>query len=310
MKKIILLLLVVLSATSCIKPYQKEIYEEIGPNETAFVIPLEKDTKGSQSKLKSEEYLEANKVAAKRIYIPTQWLKTGRLPNSGHYIPSVRVIKVDRAPVTREWTSANGTGTNGNKKEDIDVESKESIGFGIGITTTASIPEEWASRFLYLNSGRTLAQVMDTDVRAYIQNLLTSEFGNRTLAECQDERSAVFSFMRKSTVEYFEGMGIKILTLGAAGGFDYAEPKIQAAIDDKFASAMKIVSAENEVLAAEKFSRARKSIEAQKLLDANIGVLKAIEDGIRSGTLPMPSTLVTGSNNFSLMDLYAIKKMK
>ena len=309
MKKILLVLSIAILTFSC-KPYQKDVYEEIAPNETAFVIPLEKDTKAEQSKLKSEEYLESNKIAAKRIYVPTQWHKTGRFPSSGKYIASVRVIKVDRAPVTREWTAANGTGSSGNKKEDIEVESKESIGFGIGITATASIPEEWASRFLYNYNGRTLAQVMDNDVRAFIQNILTSEFGSRDLAECQSERKDVFIKMRKETTEYFETMGVKLLNLGAAGGFEYLDERIQISINEKFASENKIITAQNEVDAAKKFALAKSSIEDQKMLDARIGVYSAIEDGIRSGTLPIPNTLVTGGKDFSLMDLYATQNLK
>ena len=116
----------VLAMTSC-KPYQEKIYVEVEPNETAFVIPLEENTKANQTKLKSESYLEEKKVVAKRIYTPTQWHQTGRAWFSGNYIPTVRVIKVNRAPITREWTAANGTGTKGNKKEDIEVESKDTI---------------------------------------------------------------------------------------------------------------------------------------------------------------------------------------
>jgi hypothetical protein len=75
MKKVTLILSVIalaVSMTSCMKPYQEEIYVEVAPNETAYVIPLEEGTKDGQTKLKSEDYLEKNKVVAKRIYTPTQ----------------------------------------------------------------------------------------------------------------------------------------------------------------------------------------------------------------------------------------------
>ena len=295
--------------SSCRKPYQEEIYQEVQPQQTAFVIPLETGTKEKQSVMKSEQYLEANKVAAKRIYIPTQWHQEGRMGYTGKWIPSVRVILVDRTPVTREWTD-EGNGTSGTKKEDIEVESKESIGFGIGITATGSIPEEWASRFLYNYNGRTLELVMDKDVRGYIQNILTSEFGIRMLSDCQADRKIIFDTMRVMTIKYFANMGVRIMNIGAAGGFNYIDVAIQNSINDKFASEMKIESATNEVAAANKFSLAASAIKKQKNLDADIRIKDAIADGIRSGKIPMPNTLVMGGQKMSLMDIYATQNLK
>jgi hypothetical protein len=293
--------------TSC-KPYHEKKYVVVEPNETAFVIPLEQGNKDAQGSFKSQKYLEENKVAAKRIYVPTKWHKYGRGWWKGKYIPTVRVIKVDRAPVTREWTAANGTGTSGNKKEDIEVESRESIGFGIGITATASVPEEWASLFLYSYSGRNLEQVMDNDVRAYIQNILTSEFGIRDLSICQAERKAIYDTMRIRTTKYFATMGVRIMNIGAAGQFNYTDKKIQTSINEKFASEMKKTTAENEVLAAQKFARARDAIVAQKKLDANIEFINALAKAAEEGKLPVPNTLVIGSD-MSLMDIYGATKL-
>lgn len=280
--------------TSC-RTYQEEVYVEIEPNETAFLIPLEEGTQESQSKLDSEDYLEENKVSAKRITIPTRFHQTGRLRISGKWIPAMRVIKVDRTPVTREWTAANGTGTSGNKKEDIEVESKESIGFGIGITTTSTIPEEWASKFLYNYNGKTLADVMDNDVRAYIQNILTSEFGILDLSECQESRKAIYDTMRVRTTEYFASMGIKILNIGAAGQFEYTDEAIQISINEKFASEMKIETSNNLVKAANNFAKAASNIEKQKKLDAEILNLEAdaalkmgLAEGFKNGTVSLP----------------------
>ena len=300
-----------LFSTSCMKPYQEEIYVEVEPNETAFVIPLEEGTKENQTKLKSEQYLEQKKVVAKRIYTPTQWHDTGRMWWSGKYIPTVRVIKVNRAPITREWTAANGTGTKGNMKEDIEVESRESIGFGIGITSTASIPEEWASKFLYNYNGKTLAQVMDNDVRAYIQNILTSEFGIRELSKCQGDRKVIFDTMRTQTINYFAGMGVRILNIGAAGQFNYIDEAIQTSINAQFSSEKKIIAAENEVQAANKFARAAESIRKQKNLDADMNIKDAIATAIRTGKLNVPNTIVSsGNGNMSIMDLYASQNLK
>lgn len=314
MKKVFNLLIVMAiaasSMTSCLKPYQEKKYEIIQPNETAFVIPLEQNNKSAQGKLNSETFLNENKVASKRIEIPTRWHQSGRLSNSGEWIPSVRVIKVNRAPVTREWTAANGSGTKGNKKEDIEVESMESIGFGIGITATASIPEEWAAKFLYNYNGRSLAQVMDNDVRAYIQNILTSNFGSRNLSRCQSERKAVFDTMRIKTTKYFATMGVRVMNIGAAGQFNYTDKKIQIAINEKFASEMKKTTSMNEVAAAKKFAQAMKEIKAQKELDADNNIKDAIADAIRSGKLTLPNQLTMVGNETSAFDLFTVKSLK
>lgn len=289
---------------SC-RPYQEEKYVEVSPNETAYVIPLENGT-NNQSKLKSEAYLEQNKVAAKRIYTPTQWHSTGRMWCDGDWIPSVRVIKVDRTPVTREWNDT-GRGTSANNDEAIRVESKESIGFSVCITATASIPEESATHFLYSYSGKNLAQVMDNDVRGYIQNILTKEFGSRDLTSCQNDRGAVFDAMRKDVTEHFSKFGIKIVNIGSAGQFVYTDKSIQAAINSKYSSEMKIAAAKNEVESAKKFAEAKNAIEAQKNLDAEINIKNAIADGIRNGRIPVPQ--VVAGSNISIMDLYGLKSM-
>ena len=306
MKKIFMMsvfaLVLSLVFTSC-KPYQKPVYVEVGANETAYVIPMETGNKAGQTKMKSEAYLEQNKVATQRIYVPTQWIKTGRGPGSGKWIESVKVIKVDRTPVTREWNSTGG-GTNKNSNEALEVESKESIGFSVCITCTASIPEQSSSLFLYSYSGKTLAQVMDLDVRGYIQNVLTTEFGNRSLTMCQNERTNVFNNMRKDVTAHFAKFGIQIVNVGSAGGFVYQDNKIQEAINDKYASEMKITTVKNESEAANKFAQSKESITAQKMLDADIAIKLAFAKSIESGKLPVPSTV---AGNINLMELYGLK---
>lgn len=290
--------------TSCFrKPYQEQKYEEILPNETAFVIPLETGNQDAQTKLKSEDYLEQRKVASKRIYITTQWHQTGRWETDGEWIPSIKIIKVDRTPVTREWTQV-GSGTNEIKKEELEVESKESIGFRVGITATASIPEEWATKFLYNYNTRTLSQVMDNDVRGFIQNILTTEFGIRTLSECQNQRKDIYDNMRKRVTDHFATLGVRIMNVGAAGQFGYIDQTIQDAINNKFTSEMKVTEAANAVKAANNFAQAKNAITDQKQLDADINIKNAIADGIRSGKIPVPTTMC---GNMSILDLYALK---
>ena len=301
-----LIALVVMSftMTSCFrKPYQEEKYVEIQPNQTAYVFPLESGNKEGQAKFNSEKYLDEKKVADKRIYIPTQWHQTGRYDNDGEWIPSIKIITVDRTPVTREWTGT-GTGTNTNKREELEVESKESIGFRVGITATASIPEEWASKFLYNYNTRTLEQVMDNDVRGYVQNILTTEFGIRPLSQCQNDRKEIYENMRKQVTEHFATLGVKIMNIGAAGQFGYIDQTIQDAINAKFTSESKVTEALNSVKAANNFALAKNAITDQKQLDADINIKNAIADGIRSGKIPVPNTI---GGNMSILDLYGLK---
>lgn len=250
--------------------------------------------------------MKKKKVVSQRIYIPTQWHQTGRWDNDGEWIPSVKVITVDRTPVTREWTSV-GSGTTETKKESIEVESQESIGFTVGITATATIPDELSSTFLYNYNGKTLAQVMDADVRGFIQNILTSEFGIRPLSKCQADRKDIYEKMRKETTEHFLKLGVKITNLGAAGQFNYIDGSIQESINKKFQSEMDIKSAQNQVEAAQKFAAAQAAVTAKNQLDADINIKNAIADGIRSGKLPVPNVLA--GSGVSVLDLYGLKQL-
>lgn len=76
--------------------------DNVGPNETAFVIPLEGNGT-EQEKFESIKYLEGRKVASKRIEIPVRQRDTGYGWWNYEYVPMVRVVKVDRSLVTREW---------------------------------------------------------------------------------------------------------------------------------------------------------------------------------------------------------------
>lgn len=312
MKKVILALFVIgLMVASC-RPYHEEIYVEIKPNETAFLIPLEEGTQDAQVKFESADYLEQMKVAAKRVYTPTIWHQTGHVRIKGEWIPTVVVVKVDRAPVTREWTEDTETGTE-KAKQDINVESQESIGFGIGITCTASIPEELASTFLYFYNGKTLNEVMDNNVRSYIQDILTREFGSRVLTDCQAQRKQIFSLMDTATTNFFLERGVRIDNLGAAGEFHYLNPEIQTAINLEFVAEKKSDAADNEVEAANKFLQAARAITAQKELDVSIRNQEAFANAMESGKVTFPThlTIVVSGNGKvpTLMDVYGAQSL-
>jgi hypothetical protein len=141
-------LILIVSLSACVGKPDLEELVEIKPNETSFLIKLEGDSKTGQAKFMSEEFLEQNKVATKRISIPHRKRSTGNNSTDYEWIPTAKLVTVDRTPVSREWTSSEKTGTS-SKNEGIRVESVESIDFSIGVVMTASIPEDKAAKFLY-----------------------------------------------------------------------------------------------------------------------------------------------------------------
>src|ERR1051326_5875654 len=113
MKRIVIfvlfcLALVLVGTSSCVRPYDRPEYVEIDTSETGFLIPLEGDVT-EQVKFQSEDFLKQHKVAAKRVQIAHRWSQEGRWPTDGRWIATVRLVKVNRSPVTREWVTTQTT---------------------------------------------------------------------------------------------------------------------------------------------------------------------------------------------------------
>ncbi len=301
--------------------------ENVGPNETAFVIPLEGDSKG-QAKFESVKYLEERKVQSKRIEVPVRERSIGRMWWDYEWIPTVRVVKVDRSLVTREWSQSNPKGkTPGDlKNAAIAVESKESIGFHVGINITALIQEADASTYLYWHNTKSLQEVIDTNIRGFVQGVLSREFGSRTLEQSKADKNVVFALADKESKEHFQKYGITILNLGNAGGLEFDDQAIQDAINNTQTSEMKVKVAIQEKLAqdernkkdvataiaarqaAEEFAKAKEAQTAKveleiKMVDAQARLLFA---GRVSGNLP--SILPQGTNMLYGLDAPAPKK--
>src|SRR5262249_44062829 len=102
------LALVLIGTSSCVRSYDRPEYVEIDTSETGFLIPLEGDM-AEQVKFQSEDFLKQHKVAAKRVQITHRWSQEGRWPTDGRWIPTVRLVKVNRSPVTREWVTTQTT---------------------------------------------------------------------------------------------------------------------------------------------------------------------------------------------------------
>ncbi len=262
-------------------PYPTEQAVEVKNNETAFVVPLEGDTKAKQAQFMSIDYLEKAKVATKRIVIPLRKRSTGRAWFDYEWIPLARVIVVDRSPVTREWLEKAG----------IKVESLDSVGFTVGVNCTGMIREEDAAKFLYYYPGNSLSDVMNKNVKGFIQNVLAREFGSRNLSKCQLEKKDIVLDLSKELTTHFAQYGITISSVGIADGMSYDNVEVQKTIDAVFVNetrvkqaeqereAQKIINekdlsiAQNERLKAEEFAKAA---EAQtKMVELKIRQMEA-----------------------------------
>jgi hypothetical protein len=229
------------SLSGCVRPYDTPEYAEINTSETGFLIPLEGDST-AQAKFQSEEYLRDLKVAAKRVQITHRWSQEGRLTNNGRWIPIVRLIKVNRSPVTREWTAEAATGTAA-KNQAIWIESSDSVGFSMGFTCTSFIPEEQAAKFLYWYPSGSLADVMDTEVRGRIQQIAAEVAARYPLDALRAKKQEISDAVKTDITAFFAQRGVVVTTVGMFGGMTYENVEIQKSIDNTIiAQQLKVVN--------------------------------------------------------------------
>lgn len=242
MKRSLIIVLALSTAllSGCIKPYNAPKFIDISNNETAYVIPLQGDT-SQQGKFVSSAFLEQHKVAAKRIQIPREWVSTGRFADDGYYQDQVRIITVERSPVTVEFHQDKA----GQKDADaIWIESRDSIGFSTGFSVTALIKEEDASTFLYRYSALSLKQVLTGEIRARIQQVAAQFAAQYNLDELRSKKNEMLAEIRKDIIPFFADRGITLTTVGQFSGMTYDTESIQSSIDATFvAQQQKVVAA-------------------------------------------------------------------
>ena len=230
------------------KPYDRPQYVEIDTSETGFLIPLEGDTT-QQAKFQSEEYLRARKVAAKRVQVTHRWSQEGWMGWDGRWIPIVRLVKVNRSPITREWMTSDRRNAEGQRRpgandQAIWIESGDSVGFSMGFTCTAFIAEEDAAKFLYWYPTGSLAEVMDKEVRGRIQQSSAEVAAKYPLDQLRAKKQEISDAVERDLTRFFTGRGITVTTVGMFGGMTYENPAIQKSIDETFiAQQLKVVSA-------------------------------------------------------------------
>ena len=274
-----LILFAALMSTGCIKPYHVPVLVDVDTAETPFVIELEDANK--QATLKSKDFLKKKMVVSRRIEVPYRWKQEGYMMNYGRYIPSARVIIVDRQPTTREWT-ANAKG----KDLGIWVESSDSVGFSTGISITARIednddavlflhncpPQKTRTVQKYEVSVTDLSSIMDGEIRTRIQSVFAEEAARYTMDDLRNKKREILEAVKDDVVPFFAERGITITTIGQFGGFEYENKDIQKAIDKVFEAQQDEEVAKAEAKAAEQRKVALQLIgegkAAQKLEEA------------------------------------------
>lgn len=301
---------IAIGLTGC-RPYEKPEYVEVKANETAYVIPLESGDAKAGVKFDSEAYLDSKKVAQKRIQIPHRWSQTGRAWFDGDWIDTVRVVTVDRSPVTRQWSPGmDAKGKDSNNA--IWLESSDSIGFSTGFSVTAHVEETDASRFLYSYKNTALSTVLDTELRARVQSLASEVSASYKMDDLRDKKNELIAKIRSDVVPFFKAKGITITTIGQFGGFQYENQKIQEAIDDTFvAQQAKVKNA--AMLEAQTDANARIELEAKALAEAARTKAKGEADGKlavfqaeASGLQAVNKALAEANQNPALVELKRI----
>ncbi len=219
--------LVSLSMTGCWRPFEPVKLETIQPNEEAFLLPFT-DSIENQSSSRTEDYLRRNLVYTQQVKIPQQWVPKGYeilFPN-GVWQDAAILVRVNKSPVTREWTADANSGTS-TRNEAIWVMTSDQVEFSTGWTCTARISSrDDAVRFLHNYPNGALTQVMDQEVRAKLQSEFGIEVTDLPMDELRKKATPHIRRVTEDVIAFFQERGITITNLGITGGFVYKDPSI------------------------------------------------------------------------------------
>ena len=239
--------------------YAQQDYAEpylIMPNESAFWVPDVGDNKTAQQAFDSSEYLNANKIATKRFLIPHAKLSGSAFWSwSNYYVPTGRLYIVDRSPYNQEWVSNTAKGTSA-RDEGFQCQSSEGLDINVGITISAYVTEENAAKFLLhygvkppagsrtdpeviftsVLYGRSLTDVMQSNVRNAVQALVCRQLAGHTLVEDNAQANAIMDSVQKDITAFLTEKGITLDFIGWADTFTF-DPKVQDALNRTFVAA-------------------------------------------------------------------------
>lgn len=239
------LLFMVMSLTSCIRPYDKPEYVEVDPNETAFVIPLFTDNK---TKTEDQVQLNADKafyeqcmVSSKLIQVPHKWIQTGRLANTGYYTGTVKVITVDLTPHAGRWLPG--------EKEAIKVETAASQGITIPMSYTMHIESSDAALYLSNYRATDFDSVINVQVNRYFAGVAGEEFHKVEYKDVAKKRDEILKLAVDKTTSHFKEQGITIDAMAIIDGLIYDDKSLQDNIDQQAkAQAQKVLEDEKKEL--------------------------------------------------------------
>lgn len=222
---------VALSATAC---GMKRDIITIEANQTAFQIPIQGD-RSNQAQLFSEEFLSQKKVSVKQVFVEYKRIKNRSFQMFGKWYPTTKVIVVDLKPVTRAWTKTPVSGTSGSDQALV-AETKESVAFSAEMNCNAAVDEANAAQFVHYYYGKSLEEVMDSQVRPYAQQLFTEKCAEFTLDELLLNKAVITKYVREGVTKQFALRGINVMSLGMQGEITYLNDAIQQSIDKRIQS--------------------------------------------------------------------------
>lgn len=227
---ILVIALVAISFTGCIRPYDKPEYVEVGPNETAFVIPMFTDDSvktEDQVQLNSEDatYYQKLMVNSKLIQIPHKWIQTGRFVRDGYYKGTVRVVTVDLTPRSGTWLQ--------NDKNAVKVETAASQGITIPMSYTMRIKANDAAKYLSYYKAAEFQSVIDVQINRYFTAEAAKYFHEVEYKDIASQRDEIISKAVNATKEHFAEQGITIDQLAIVDGLVYDDASLQKNIDEQ-----------------------------------------------------------------------------
>lgn len=224
-----------IGGAGCRRPFEPIKLEVVGPNEDAFLIPFIGSVQ-DQASTHSEDLLRQSLVQVKQVKIPQQWVPVGYetvFPN-GIWKDAAVLIRVDRSPVTREWTADPATGTS-SRNEAVWVMTSDQVEFSTGWVCTARISSTAdAIKFLHNYPNGTIETVMDREVRAKIQTSFGLEVTDQSMKKLREEATPHIQKVVSEVSEFFAERGLAITNLGISGGFIYRDAKIQDKLVELF----------------------------------------------------------------------------
>lgn len=271
----------ILAATGCYRPFQPNKLETIQTNEEAFLLPLIGDL-DKQKSSQTEDYLKQNLVYTKQVQIPQQWVQTGyeTMGANGQWKDAAILVRVDKSPVTREWTADPNSGTS-NKNEAIWVMTSDQVEFSTGWTCTARISSrDDAVVFLHNYPNGSLTGVMDGEMRAKLQATFGLEVTDLPMHELRTRATPHILKVIAEVTDFFKKRGITITNLGITGGFVYKDPTISQKLVEVF-NAEQAKSVAAAAVEAQVEINKRLELEATVKAKALMTERQAEADGIR-----------------------------